>query len=123
MSDFLDILTFPLIPRRRVSGINFGHFVANRRGIGYDHRGSRPWSPGDDIRQLDHKTTARQSAAKGYFDPWVRERHAEVSLRAMVVVDRSIRMQRFPAEFPWLKKPEVIVRAGRMIVASAKEAE
>src|SRR3989344_3613435 len=121
MPEIEAIPVFPLIPRRRLPfGVAFGQFVSGRRGPGFEYRGSRPMMHGDDIRQLDHKTTMRQSSFKQQFDPWVRERHAEVSLRVMVVVDRSLRMAQYDADLPWLHKPEALVRAGSMIVASAK---
>lgn len=115
-----DIPVFPLVPRRRISGVGFGQLSSRRPGIGFDDRGPRPAMPSDDMRRLDHKTTARQSAAKGYFEPWLREKHAEVSVRVMLVVDRSPRMEQYPSDFPWLKKPEALVTAGQMIVSSAK---
>ena len=123
MSRSQDIPVFPLIPRKRVPfGVAFGRFISQRRGVGYDYRGPRHWEPGDDMHQLDHKTTMRQSAFKQSFDPWIREHHADVSLRAVVIVDRSPRMQRYPIWSPWLKKPEAIVRVGSVVVASAKHA-
>lgn len=122
MAGYSDIPTFPLTPRRRISGVGFGEFKSPRRGIGYDFRGIRPWTQGDDVRQIDQRTTARQSSVTGKYDPQVREQFAEVSLRAMLVIDRSPRMERFSKDLPWLHKPDVIVNAGRMIVASCKRA-
>ncbi len=40
----------------------------------------------------------------------------------LVIVDRSPSMALFPAELPWLHKPDVVLEAGRMILASASAA-
>lgn len=117
-----EALTFPLLPRRRVSGLSFGAMRARTRGAGLDLAGSRAYRPGDDIRRIDWRASGRLSSARDSDEFIVREHLAEEATRVVIVVDRSPSMALFPDEYPWLSKPAVIVEAGTMIVESALQA-
>lgn len=95
---------------------------SRRRGRGLDLAGARPYQPGDDVRAIDHRATARASSARGDDQLIVREYLTEESARVVVVVDRSPSMSLFPRGLPWLSKPDALVEAVRVIVASAADA-
>ena len=56
-----DTLTFPLLPRLRVAGRTFGAMRSRARGYGTDLAGARPYRPGDDVRRIDWRASARLS--------------------------------------------------------------
>jgi uncharacterized protein (DUF58 family) len=114
--------TFPLIPRRRVLGLPFGGLHSLRRGIGSDIAGSRPYEPGDDIDKIDWYASARLSLARGSEEFVVREHYAEEAPRVVVLCDRRPSMSVFADNWPWLRKPEAIRHAVRMIGDSATAA-
>ena len=114
--------TFPLVPRRRVAGIAFGGMRSSRRGPGVDPAGTRPYRSGDDVRRIDHRASARLSAALGSDEFVVREHLTEEAARVVVAVDRRPSMALFPPELPWLSKPRAIVEAGMLVVESAAAA-
>jgi uncharacterized protein (DUF58 family) len=111
--------TFPLIPRRRVLGLPFGGLHSVRRGIGSDVAGSRPYEPGDDIDKIDWNASARISLARGSDEFIVREHFAEEAPRVVVLSDRRPSMSVFSDGWPWLRKPEAIRHAARLIGDSA----
>lgn len=111
--------TFPLIPRRRVLGLPFGALHSARRGLGSDVAGSRPYQPGDDIDRIDWYASARLSLARGSDEFVVREHFAEEAPRVVSLVDRRPSMSIFPDGWPWLRKPEAIRAAVRLISDSA----
>lgn len=111
--------TFPLIPRRRVLGLPFGGLHSLRRGLGSDVVGSRPYQPGDDIDKIDWAASARLSLARGTEEFVVREHYAEEAPRVVVLCDRRPSMSIFAESWPWLRKPEAIRSAARLIGNSA----
>jgi uncharacterized protein (DUF58 family) len=111
--------TFPLRPRRRVSGRPYGTMRASRRGGRSDPVSSRPYRPGDDLRLVDRHASARLAAARGSTDLVVREHFAEEAARVAIVVDPSPSMQLFPSGWPWLQKPAAVDAAAELISASA----
>lgn len=113
---------FPLVPRLRVVGSPFGVMRSRRRGPGSDLAGARPYRPGDDVRRIDWRTSARLSRTGTGEEFVVREHLTEEAARVVIAVDRSPRMSLFPPDLPWLSKPAAIVQVGTMIVASALRA-
>jgi uncharacterized protein (DUF58 family) len=111
--------TFPLIPRRRVLGLPFGGLHSARRGLGSDVASSRPYEPGDDVGRIDWHASARLSLARGSEEFVVREHFAEEAPRVVVLCDRRPSMSIFPADLPWLCKPEAVRVATDVIGASA----
>jgi uncharacterized protein (DUF58 family) len=114
--------TFPLIPRRRVLGLPFGGLRSARRGPGSDVAGSRPYQPGDDIAKIDWNASARLSLARESDEFVVREHFTEEAPRVVLLCDRRPSMSLFPARWPWLRKPEAILEAARLIADSASAA-
>jgi hypothetical protein len=113
---------FPLVPGRRIVGLPFGAMRSSRRGSGSDLAGSRPYRPGDDVRRIDWRASARLTSAGSSEEFVVREHLTEEAARVVIVVDRSPRMAVFADGLPWLSKPAAIVTVGSMIVASALRA-
>jgi hypothetical protein len=111
--------SFPLISRRRGTGLTGGSRRSVHRGAGFDIASSRPYRRGDSIRAIDWKTSARVSSARNADEFIVREHFAEDRPRIVIVVDRRPEMSLYPAELPWLHKPAAVAVAGRMIVESA----
>jgi uncharacterized protein (DUF58 family) len=114
--------TFPLIPRRRVLGLPFGGLHSLRRGLGSDVAGSRPYQPGDDVDKIDWYASARLSLARGSEEFVVREHYADEAPRVVVLCDRRPSMSVFADGWPWLRKPEAIRHAVKMIGDSATAA-
>ena len=50
---------FPLVPRRRLTGLAFGTMPGARRGVGSDVAGSRPYVRGDGVDSIDWSASAR----------------------------------------------------------------
>ena len=111
--------TFPLVPRRRVLGLPFGALHSARRGLGSDIAGTRPYQPGDDVDRIDWYASARLSLARGSDEFIVLEHFADEAPRVVCVCDRRPSMSLFPDGFPWLRKPEAIRQAVRLISDSA----
>ncbi len=114
--------TFPLVPRRPIRGLGLGTMRAGRRGPGSDVVGSRPYRPGDDVRRIDHRGSARLSSALARDEFIVREHLTEEVARVVLVIDRRPAMGLYPEELPWLHKPNVIREAATLIVDSAVQA-
>lgn len=117
-----DRLTFSLLSRRRVAGVSFGASRSRTRGGGHDLAGARPYLPGDDVRRIDWRASARHSSATGHDAFVVREHFTEEATRVVIVIDRSPSMALFPPELPWLVKPRALEEACAMIVGSAMRA-
>jgi uncharacterized protein (DUF58 family) len=117
-----DVYVFPLVPRRPVAGLPFGAMRSGRRGAGADLAGSRPYRPGDDVRRIDWRASARLSSARSAEEFVVREHFAEEAACVVVLVDRSPTMALYPDGFPWLSKPAALVTSGSMIADSALRA-
>jgi uncharacterized protein (DUF58 family) len=111
--------TFPLIPRRRVLGLPFGGLHSLRRGLGSDVASSRPYQPGDDVDRIDWNASARLSLARGTEEFIVREHYADEAPRVVVLCDRRPSMSVFSDDWPWLRKPEALRQATRVIGDSA----
>jgi len=115
-------VTFPLVPRGRIVGLAFGAMRSVRRGTGSDVAGSRPYTPGDDVKAIDWGASARLSSARGRDEFVVRELYAEEAPRVVVVCDRRPEMQLYPRGFPWLRKPAAQRAALELIRASTVDA-
>jgi len=113
---------FPLIPRRRVLGLPFGGLHSLRRGLGSDIAGSRPYEPGDDVDKIDWYASARLSLARGSEEFIVREHYADEAPRVVVLCDRRPSMSVFQNGWPWLRKPQAIRHAVKLIGDSAAAA-
>jgi uncharacterized protein (DUF58 family) len=116
-------LTFPLKPKRRLVGLAYGAMHSNRRGVGSDVAGSRPYRPGDDVKAIDWPASAKLSRARGSDEFIVREHFADEAPRVVVLCDRRPSMSLFPAGWPWLEKPEAVRVILRLIGDSALAAQ
>jgi hypothetical protein len=105
-----------------VLGLAFGGLHSMRRGLGSDVAGSRPYQPGDDIDRIDWHASARLSLARGTDEFVVREHFADEAPRVVVLCDRRPSMSVFPDGWPWLRKPEAIRQAVKVIGDSAAAA-
>jgi Protein of unknown function DUF58 len=92
---------------------------ARRRGGRSDPVSSRLYRPGDDLRLIDRHASVRLGAARGEDNLIVREHFAEEAARVAILADPSPSMQLYPAELPWLHKPEALATAAELISASA----
>jgi uncharacterized protein (DUF58 family) len=114
--------TFPLVPRRRLTGLPFGDVPGRRRGHGSDVIGTRPYQTGDPITSIDWFASARASSATGGDEFVVRDHAADEAARVVLVVDRRPAMGLYPAPFPWLCKRDALREAVAVIAASAAAA-
>jgi uncharacterized protein (DUF58 family) len=113
---------FPLVPRRRLSGLPFGELPGRRRGHGIEVIGDRPYEPGDPVSAIDWFASARLSTAKGGDEFVVRDRAVDEAPRVTIVVDRRPAMSLYPAPLPWLSKRDALREAVTAIVVSAATA-
>jgi uncharacterized protein (DUF58 family) len=111
--------TFPLVPRRRLTGLPFGDLPSRRRGHGTEVIGSRPYEPGDPVSTIDWFASARLSSASGGDEFIVRDRAADEAPRVTILLDRRPAMGLYPPPFPWLSKREALREAAISIAASA----
>lgn len=114
-------LTFPLVSRRRLIGLQFGSMHGARRGSGSDIAGSRPYVPGDDPHRIDWGASGRLSAARATDEFVVREYYADEAPRAVVCVDRRPAMGLCPPELPFLHKDAAASVARDLIEGSVAE--
>ena len=110
---------FPLVPRRRFLGVQFGRRRSSRRGIGDEVAGTRPYRPGDLIAHIHWAASAKLSEARGTDEFVVREFFAEQAPRVALVHDRRPGMAIHTPPSPWLDKRAAAETAGRLIEASA----
>jgi uncharacterized protein (DUF58 family) len=115
-------LAFPLVPRARLAGIPFGSLASTRRGVGSDFAGMRSYRPGDELRLIDWKATARLSALGDLDDFLVREHYADEAPCVVVVADRRPAMGIYQPPSPWLDKGAAMGMATAGVVASAARA-
>ena len=111
--------TFQLPQRHRVAGLAYGSMQSLRRGTGSDVAGSRAYLPGDDMRLIDRRASARYSSARGQDEWIVRQTYAEEAARVVVVADRRPSMALFPDGLPWLSKPRALARVAGLLCRSA----
>jgi uncharacterized protein (DUF58 family) len=114
--------TFPLVPRRRLSGLPFGDLPSRRRGHGTEVIGARPYEPGDPVSTIDWFASARLSSASGGDEFVVRDRAADEAPRVTLVLDRRPSLGLYPAPLPWLAKGEAQRQAAIAIASSAAAA-
>jgi uncharacterized protein (DUF58 family) len=111
--------TFPLVPRRRLTGLPFGDLPSRRRGHGTEVIGSRPYEPGDPVSTIDWFASARLSSASGGDEFIVRDRAADEAPRVTILLDRRPAMGLYPPPLPWLSKREALREAAISIAASS----
>ena len=114
--------TFPLVPRRQLTGLPFGEATSRRRGRGSDIISHRRYEPGDPIATIDWFASARLAAATGEDAFVVRQHAADEAPRVVIVVDRRPEMGLYPAPLPWLQKHAAVREAADAIAASAAAA-
>jgi uncharacterized protein (DUF58 family) len=114
--------TFPLVPRRRLTGLPFGDLPSRRRGHGSEVIGSRLYEPGDPVSTIDWFASARLSEARGSDEFVVRDRAADEAPRVAIVLDRRPAMGLYPRPLPWLEKREAQRQAAISVSASAAAA-
>ncbi|MDX6472704.1 MAG: hypothetical protein QOK22_1520 [Gaiellaceae bacterium] len=114
--------TFPLVPRRRLTGPPFGDLPSRRRGRGSDIIGARPYQGGDPIASIDWFASARASSATGGDEFVVRDHAADEAARVVIVVDRRPAMGLYPPALPWLSKSDALREAVAAIAGSAAAA-
>jgi uncharacterized protein (DUF58 family) len=110
---------FPLVPRWRLLGTAFEAAPSERRGPGADIAGTREYVPGDDVRSIDWRTSARLSLARESDEFVVREHYGEDAPRVVLVYDRHPSMGLYPDHLPWLAKPAAADRVADVVLASA----
>ena len=113
---------FPLIPRQRSTGIAYGTQRSRRRGQGAEIAGARRYVPGDRLAWIDWYASARESMAKDDDIFIVRQYYTEIAPRVVLLVDRRPSMSLYPAELPWLSKPDVVRETTLAIAAAANAA-
>jgi uncharacterized protein (DUF58 family) len=111
--------TFPLVPRRRLTGLPFGDLPSRRRGHGSEVIGSRLYEPGDPVSTIDWFASARLSSASGGDEFIVRDRAADEAPRVTILLDRRPAMGLYPPPLPWLSKRKALREAAISIAASA----
>ena len=77
---------FSLRPQQPVTSILSGRYASRLRGRGLNFEELRRYQPGDDIRTIDWKVTARTR------DPYVRVYSEEKDRQVLLVVDQRINM-------------------------------
>ncbi len=78
--------THPLVLRRPVLGRRHGRHPSARAGVGLDFRDHRPYTPGDDPRQLDWRAVARRDRLV------LRQTEAEDELTLVLALDAGANM-------------------------------
>ncbi len=106
-----DRRTFPLVPRRRLTGLPFGEAPSRRRGQGSEIVGYHRYEPGDPVATIDWFASARLTATSGEDAFVVRHHAADEAPRVVIVVDRRPEMGLYPAPLPWLHKPAALLEA------------
>lgn len=114
--------TFPLVPRRRRTGLPFGDLPGRRRGHGAEVIAHRPYEPGDPVSAIDWSATARLSAVTGADAFVVRSKAADEAPRVVIVADRRPPMSLYPEGLPWFSKHEALSEALLAVVTSAEAA-
>jgi uncharacterized protein (DUF58 family) len=110
---------FPLVPRRRFLGVQFGRRRSSRRGDGDEIAGTRPYQPGDLTAHIHWAASARLSEARGTDEFVVRQFFAEQAPRVALVCDRRPAMAIHRPPSPWLDKRAAAETAARLVAVSA----
>lgn len=113
---------FPLVPRRRRTGLPFGDLPGRRRGAGSEVIAHRPYEPGDPVSAIDWAATARLSAVTGGDAFVIRSKAADEAPRVALVLDRRPGMALYPTDLPWFAKRDALREATTAIVWSAEAA-
>ena len=113
---------FPLVPRRRMTGVAYGTQRSLRRGQGAEIAGARPYRPGDRLAWIDWYASARQSLVADDDVFVVREYYAELAPRVIILADRRPSMALYSPDLPWLAKQDVLREATTAIVAAGHAA-
>jgi uncharacterized protein (DUF58 family) len=113
------MIAVPLVPRRRVAAVPHGAMRSLRRGPGFDLVGTRPYRPGDDVRRVDQRASARRSSQLGRDELLVRQYLTEDATLVVTLVDRRPAMTVVRGSAPGLAKPRAIAAAGRVVLESA----
>jgi len=113
---------FPLVPRRRRTGLPFGDLPGRRRGAGSEVIAHRPYEPGDPVSAIDWAATARLSAVTGSDAFVIRSKAADEAPRVALVLDRRPGMALYPTGLPWFAKRDALREATASIVISAEAA-
>jgi uncharacterized protein (DUF58 family) len=90
-----------------------------RRGGRWDPVTSRPYRPGDDLRLIDHRASAKLSAARASDELIVREHYAEEAAGVVLAVAGHASMSLYPEGLPWLHKPRAVDTVAELVTASA----
>jgi uncharacterized protein (DUF58 family) len=106
-----------------MSGLAYGTMRSARRGTGSDVAGSRPYRPGDDVKAVDWRASAKLSLARGTDEFVVRQHFADQAPRVVVLCDRSPSMSLYAPGWPWLCKPAAVRSALQLIDNSARAAQ
>ena len=77
---------FSFLPRQPVTGILSGRYTSRLRGRGLNFEELRRYLPGDDVRNIDWKVSAR------YRSPYVRVYTEEKDRSVLLVLDQRINM-------------------------------
>lgn len=101
-------------------GRPFGGMRSVRRGGRWDPVTSRPYRPGDDLRLIDHRASAKLSAARASDELIVREHFAEEAPKVVVAAAGHASMSLYPDSLPWLHKPRAVETATELISSSAR---
>lgn len=113
---------FPLVSRRRTTGVAYGTHRSRRRGQGAEIAGTRPYIPGDRLAWIDWYASARASLARDDDVFVVRQYFTEIAPRVVLLVDKRPSMGLYPDDLPWLSKPVVVEEATTAIVAAVRAA-
>ncbi len=76
----------------KASGILVGQAPSGVKGMGLEYEDYRDYSPGDDVKRIDWRLTARAVTPEGSYRLIVREYRAERKLKVLFVVDLSLSM-------------------------------
>lgn len=86
-----EVVPLPLRHRRNALSSVLGDFVSNRdRGDSRNFRSVRDYAPGDDLRQVHWKASAKRDAESPLL---VREYHRRLPTRSVLLLDNSARGQ------------------------------
>jgi uncharacterized protein (DUF58 family) len=75
------VATLRRLAKARETSLSSGNQVARAKGAGVEFADMRPYSPGDRVREINWRVTARRNAL------WVNERHPERANDVVVFID------------------------------------